>query len=116
VVATGRGAVEALQSRPFDLVLMDIEMPELDGFEATAQIRAFERDVESGARTAPRGSAYALPRQGALPIIALTAHALKGMEERCRGAGMDGFLAKPIRPELLADALAKFAGQAVESA
>jgi PAS domain S-box-containing protein len=111
VVATGRAAVEALQARPFDLVLMDIEMPELDGFEATAAIRGFEREIELGARPAPPDSAYAVPRPGALPIIALTAHALKGMEERCRAAGMDGFLSKPILPTHLADALAKFAAE-----
>jgi two-component system, sensor histidine kinase and response regulator len=111
VVATGRAAVEALQARPFDLVLMDIEMPELDGFEATTAIRGFERDIEIGARQAPPDSAYAVPRPGALPIIALTAHAMKGMGERCRAAGMDGFLSKPIRPEHLVDTLAKFAAE-----
>jgi two-component system, sensor histidine kinase and response regulator len=111
LVGTGRAAVEALQVRPFDLVLMDIEMPELDGFEATIAIRGFERDIELGARQAPPDSAYAVPRPGALPIIALTAHAMKGMEERCRAAGMDGYLSKPILPEHLADALAKFAAE-----
>jgi len=78
VVANGREAVDAVATERFDLVLMDIQMPEMDGFEATARIRA-------------------LPQGGTLPIIALTAHALSGERERCLERGMTGYLAKPFK-------------------
>ena len=77
---------------PFDLVLMDCQMPEMDGYEATRTIRAREADAPS-------------PRH--LPIIALTADAMEGNAERCRNAGMDDFLSKPIFPEALYDKLAQ---------
>jgi len=67
----------------FDLIFMDVQMPGMDGFEATAAIRKRE----------------ALTGCGHVPIIALTAHAMKGDEDRCREAGMDGYLAKPIEVE-----------------
>jgi CheY-like chemotaxis protein len=84
VVGNGRQAVEALQQRSFDLVLMDVEMPELDGLEATRCIRASERGT--GRRT---------------PIVAMTAHAIAGFARQCLEAGMDDYLAKPIDPQQL---------------
>ena len=80
VVGTGNEAVTAVTQWPFDLVLMDLEMPEMDGLEATGRIRAWER--QTGAR---RG-----------PIIALTAFAMKGDRDRCIAADMDNYLAKPV--------------------
>ncbi len=114
VVGTGRAALEALESQPFDVVLMDIEMPELDGFEATAAIRAYEREIRSGARPVPTGNAYAVARDRdrRIPIVALTAHAMKGMQERCLAAKMDGYVSKPVRAETLDAALAPFIPEA----
>jgi PAS domain S-box-containing protein len=88
IAINGREAVEAAERESFDLILMDVQMPEMDGLEATAAIRAWE--VANGMHT---------------PIIAMTAHALKGDRERCLEAGMDGYVAKPIRPKLLAEAI-----------
>jgi CheY-like chemotaxis protein len=90
VAANGLEALKALEKRSYDLVLMDVQMPEMDGMEATERIRANERS--SG---------------GHLRVVALTAHAMKGDEERCLAAGMDGYLTKPIRPEELEALLEK---------
>ncbi|HXN48615.1 MAG TPA: response regulator [Bryobacteraceae bacterium] len=91
VAGNGRQALAALEKGEFDLLLMDVQMPELDGFETTAAIRESER--ESGRHQF---------------IVAMTAHAMKGDEQRCRHAGMDGYLAKPIRSEELGALLAGF--------
>ncbi|MBF0510129.1 MAG: response regulator [Deltaproteobacteria bacterium] len=79
VSATGLEALAALDKEKFDMVLMDIQMPEMDGFEATQKIREKEKSI--GTR---------------LPIIAMTAHAMKGDRERCLDAGMDGYISKPF--------------------
>jgi CheY-like chemotaxis protein/HPt (histidine-containing phosphotransfer) domain-containing protein len=88
VAANGREAVAHFKENSFDAILMDVQMPEMDGFEATAAIRAMEAE-----------------RGGHIPIVALTAHALKGDRERCLAAGMDGYLSKPVQPRVLAQAL-----------
>jgi signal transduction histidine kinase/CheY-like chemotaxis protein len=88
VAGNGREAVAALEKESFDLVLMDVQMPEMDGVEATAAIRGMEKG--SGNH---------------LPIVALTAHAMKGDREKCLAGGMDGYLTKPIRPQELDELL-----------
>ncbi|OLE84405.1 MAG: hypothetical protein AUG07_06535 [Acidobacteria bacterium 13_1_20CM_2_60_10] len=91
VAANGREALEALAKGSFDLVLMDVQMPEMDGFEATAAIRERENGTDTH-----------------MPVIALTAHAMKGDREKCLAGGMDGYLAKPIRPRELDDLLESY--------
>ncbi len=95
VVLAGNGveALKALEQQTFDLVLMDVQMPEMDGLEATKKIRETER--------------YTHRHQA---VVALTARAMKGDLEHCMSAGMDGYLAKPIRPQELYDLLDKYAG------
>jgi CheY-like chemotaxis protein len=88
VANNGREALEILETRAFDLILMDIQMPEMDGIEATRAIRVRERECDTHT-----------------PIIAVTAHALKGDRERCLEAGMDGYLAKPIDSGRLREAI-----------
>ena len=93
VAGNGKEAVTAVTqqgARSFDLVLMDVQMPEMDGFEATARIRAWEQGTG-----------------GHLPIIALTAYAMKGDCEKCLEAGMDGYLTKPLKSDELLDAIGK---------
>ncbi|MCA9794287.1 MAG: response regulator, partial [Candidatus Eremiobacteraeota bacterium] len=99
VAGDGRAAVEAYQEGSFDVILMDIQMPELDGFEATAEIRKLEQG-----------------KTERIPIIALTAHAMKGDRERCLAAGMDGYVSKPIDVEELKAELAKVVGEEEEAA
>ncbi|MEE4241512.1 MAG: response regulator, partial [Desulfopila sp.] len=80
IASNGEEAVKEVQSSVFDVVLMDIQMPKVDGYQATKMIRA-------------------LPGGDAIPIIAMTAHAMKGDEEKCLEAGMDGYIAKPIKQD-----------------
>jgi len=88
VASDGREALAAWREKPFDVVLMDIQMPHLNGFECTEAIRALEE-----------------PTGGRVPILALTAHALKGYDRRCLDVGMDVYISKPMRPEELMAAI-----------
>jgi two-component system, sensor histidine kinase and response regulator len=93
VVSNGAEALQVVQSKVFDLIAMDIQMPQMDGLEATRAIREWEAS-----------------RDRHIPIIAMTAHAMKGDRELCLEAGMDGYVSKPIRPDDLAAAIAEVLG------
>jgi signal transduction histidine kinase/CheY-like chemotaxis protein len=97
IVPDGRKALAALDGENFDVVLMDVQMPEMDGFETTSAIRVRERDTGKH-----------------LPIIAMTAHAMQGDRERCLAAGMDSYIAKPLRARELIELLEKFSDAAQE--
>jgi PAS domain S-box-containing protein len=92
IANNGREALEALEKTHYDIVLMDVQMPEMDGFEATQAIRSGKTKVLNSK----------------IHIIAMTAHAMKGDHERCLEAGMDDYLSKPIEPQVLAAALIKW--------
>src|SRR6185503_19168657 len=92
IAENGREAIDAHEREPFDVVLMDIQMPEMDGIQATTVIR--QREGKSGIR---------------VPIVALTAHAMRGDRERCLAAGMDDYLTKPIRSATLFETLERVA-------
>ena len=91
LASNGREGYEMAIARDFDAILMDCQMPELDGFEATRRLRQWE--AQRGRHT---------------PIIAMTANAMKQDPERCRESGMDDYLSKPVKPELLADTLRRW--------
>ena len=90
VVGTGREALSAVQSRRFDLVAMDVQMPEMDGLGATRAIRSWEEKTGTH-----------------IPILAMTAHAMEGDSERCLASGMDGYISKPLRARELERAISQ---------
>lgn len=102
IAENGLEAIRAIQGRPFDVVLMDVQMPEMDGLTAAFQIRQFEQQTG-----------------GHIPIVATTAHALKMDRERCLSAGMDEYISKPLSPESLfaaiENAIRKSRGEAIVS-
>jgi len=95
----GREALKAMTNESFDLVFMDVQMPEMDGLDATRRIRELERE-----------------RGGHTPIVAMTAHAMAGDRERCLEAGMDGYVSKPLKKEDLLDAIRDFAERCMRDA
>jgi PAS domain S-box-containing protein len=99
-VANGAEAINALETMPYDVVLMDVQMPVMDGFEATRQIRNLESAI-AGHR---------------LPIIAMTANAMQGDRERCLEVGMDDYITKPVSPQALAEALDRWLPNAQSAA
>ena len=94
VASNGKEGVEAVETNFYDLVLMDMQMPEMDGIQATKAIRMYEEQHSA--------------RSEHIPIVAMTANAMKGDRERCIEAGMDDYLSKPIRPQILQEVIKKY--------
>ncbi len=115
-VANGAEALIALETLPYDLVLMDVQMPEMDGYEATGRIRNYEKIMmndEFGMmkeKEPEKSAAYSslIIRHSAIPIIAMTAHAMQGDRQRCIEAGMNDYITKPVSPHVLAEVLGKW--------
>ena len=92
IAEDGREAFELVQQQDFDVVLMDVQMPVMDGFQTTAAIRSLPD-----------------PAKSRLPIVAITAHVMQGDEQRCLAAGMDGYLSKPLRSQVLIELVERLA-------
>src|SRR5207248_1509421 len=103
VVGNGRLAIQAVRQTRFDVVLMDCQMPEMDGFEAATEIRRLQANSSLA------------PGNERLPIIALTANAMQGDRERCLSSGMDGYITKPIDSKNVLSMISKFMNRKQES-
>ncbi len=103
-VADGAEVINALKTISYDLILMDVQMPVMDGLEATRRIREMEKARAEQSAERPDGS----PAVHAIPIIAMTAHAMQGDREKCLAAGMNDYITKPISPQVLAERLDKW--------
>ena len=110
----GQEVLQALEKVPYDIVLMDIQMPVMDGYAATHRIRELEHKAHQvkldkhNSEDLSDSEAQFLARSGRIPIIAMTAHAMKGDREKCIAAGMDDYTTKPINPEELLEKIEKW--------
>jgi two-component system sensor histidine kinase/response regulator len=113
VADDGKEVVEKYTRSPedFDMIFMDVQMPEMDGMEATRAIRSYEKELQDGAASMPNTrpeTRHLRPRKPNIPIVAMTAHAMKGDKEICLEAGMDDYIPKPIKRELVFQILEKW--------
>ena len=112
VAANGIEAIEALKRLPYDLVLMDCQMPEMDGFAATRMIREYEEQIKRGEAVPSLNSSFGASwsQTRRIPIVALTANAMHGDKARCLEAGMDHYLSKPVNSDLLFEVIERWIG------
>jgi len=104
----GQQAIEAFKEKPYHLILMDLEMPKIDGIEATKRIRELEAASGTGRRSENPPESIGSPVRNRVPIVAMTAHAFKGYEEACMKEGMDDYCAKPVKRKALLDMVEKW--------
>ena len=116
IAANGVEAIAAIERIPYAAILMDCQMPEMDGFEATKIIRGRETNHSLAGRLSLADSSLHVFSTLAIriPIIAMTANAMQGDQERCLESGMDDYISKPIKPELLKTTLQRWLSQAEE--
>ncbi|MBW2603680.1 MAG: response regulator [Deltaproteobacteria bacterium] len=113
--ANGQEVLQMLEKVPYDIVLMDIQMPVMDGYAATRRIRELELKAQqvkldkNDSKDLSNSNVQLSSRSGRIPVIAMTAHAMKGDREKCIAAGMDDYTTKPINPEVLLDKIEKWA-------
>ncbi len=107
-VANGAEAVKSIETLPYDLVFMDIQMPVMDGFEATRQIRNLEEQRQEDLALDGLEDEYFQIENRSIPIIAMTAHAMRGDREKCLQAGMNDYISKPVSPDAIASILERW--------
>jgi signal transduction histidine kinase len=110
IASTGREALRVLDNEAFDIVLMDVQMPDMTGVETTKQIRRREHEIARG-RNGSAGASFGRARSPHLPIVAMTAHVMESDRDACLAAGMDAFLSKPISAAELLDTMARLRPQ-----